>query len=69
MTCRDRKIAVTVNVIPFFIVSKSSVGETILKIVLSHFSKNTVTYIQMTSSSKVTIFFKYVQVIHHLVAL
>ena len=43
MTYRDRKIAVTVNVILFFIVSKSSVGETILKIVLSHFSKDTVT--------------------------
>ena len=29
-------------VIPFFIVSKSSVGETVLKTVLSHFSKDPV---------------------------
>ena len=37
------------RVIPFFIVSKSSVGETILKTVLPHFSKDPVAWIPMTS--------------------
>ena len=37
------------RVIPYFIVSKSSVGKTILKTVLPHFSKDPVAQIPMTS--------------------